>query len=95
MVGCIRKPQGLVVLKELRLYPGSSVPDHGVSLWRESQGGDGTVVALQETHTLAGAQVPHTDAAVHGGGEELQQAYVRMELDQTTREQNNKKIDLG
>ena len=91
------KPQGACCpsLKELQLYPGSSVPDHGVSLGREGQGGDGTVVALQDAHTLAGAQVPHTDAAVHRGGEELQQAYVWMELDQTTGEENNRKIDLG
>lgn len=55
-------------------------PDHGAAVGAEGQSGDGAVVALQDAHTLAGAQVPHPDAAVLGRGEELQAAGVRVEL---------------
>lgn len=61
---------------------GHTVPEHGASVRAEGEGGDGAVVALKHTHTLAGAQVPQPDATVQRGGEELQQADVWVELDQ-------------
>lgn len=44
-------------------------------------------MALQHTHTLTGAQVPHSNATVQGGGEELQPADVWVELDQAVKRQ--------
>lgn len=57
-------------------------PDHGAAVGAEGESGDGAVVALQDAHALAGAQVPQPDAAVQGGGEELQAAGVGVELHQ-------------
>ena len=59
-----------------------TVPDHGVTVSTEAEGGDHAVVALQHTHTLTGAQVPQPDAAVQRRGEELQAADVWVELDE-------------
>lgn len=59
-----------------------TVPDHGVTIWAEAERGHCTVVALQHAHTLAGPQVPHPNATVHGGGEELQPPDVWVKLDQ-------------
>lgn len=46
-------------------------------------------MALQHTHTLAGAQVPYPNVAVHRGGEELQPVNVWVELDQAGMTQRN------
>lgn len=46
-------------------------------------------MALQHAHTLAGAQVPYPNAAVHRGGEELQPVNVWVELDQSGMTQRN------
>lgn len=60
----------------------STVPDHGATIRTEAEGGDGAVVTLQHTHTLTGAQVPQPNSTVQRGGEELQPADVRVELNQ-------------
>lgn len=65
-----------------------TVPDHGATISAEAEGGDGAVVALQHTHTLTGAQVPHANATVQGGGEKLQPADVWMKLNQTAQKQH-------
>ena len=63
----------------------NTVPDHGVPVSAEAEGGDGAVVALQHTHALTGAQVPQPDAAVQRRGEELQAADVWVELDEAAK----------
>lgn len=60
----------------------SSIPDHGVAIAAEAERGDSAVVALQDTHALAGAQVPQPNAAVQRRGEQLQSTDVWVELDQ-------------
>lgn len=62
-----------------------TLPDHGVTVRSETEGGDGAVVALQHAHTLTGAQVPQPNATVQRGGEELQLADVWVELDQAAK----------
>lgn len=57
-------------------------PDHGAAVAAEGESGDNAEVALQDAHALAGAQVPQPDAAVLGGGEELQAVDVGVELHQ-------------
>lgn len=69
-------------LRVLRRVGREAGPDHGAAVGAEGESGDGAVVALQDAHALAGAQVPHPDAAVQGGGEELQAVGVRVELHQ-------------
>lgn len=60
-----------------------NIPDHGVTIQAEAERCHCTVVALQHAQTLAGAQVPYPNAAVHRGGEELQPVNVWVELDQS------------
>lgn len=57
------------------------LPDKRLSVCREGQAGDGTVMALKQGDAFAGLQVPEADLVVHGGGKELQLRDVRMELD--------------
>lgn len=75
---------------QLRLWLATcTVPEHGVTIWAEAERGHCTVVTLQHAHTLAGPQVPHPNAAVHGGGEELQPPDVWVKLDQAGMRQRN------
>lgn len=75
---------------QLRLWLATcAVPDHGVTIWAEAERGHCTVVTLQHAHTLAGPQVPHPNATVHGGGEELQPPDVWVKLDQAGMRQRN------
>lgn len=69
------------------MYSLRAVPDHGAPISAEAEGSDGAVVALQHAHTLTGAQVPHPNAAVQGGGEELQAADVWVKLNQAAQKQ--------
>jgi len=67
---------------------GSTVPDHGATVTAEAERSHSAVVALQHTHTLAGAQVPQSNATVQRGREELQPVDVWVELDQTAQTHN-------
>lgn len=70
------------MIKARGLSVSAGGPDHGAAVRAKGQRGDSAVVALQDAHTLAGAQVPQSDAAVQGGREELQAVGVGVELDQ-------------